>query len=93
MGLELGLEDQVWRWRAARPRLFVVVGVQQQPFEVFDPSALAAHELVDDLLGIIVIVVCTRLVEKRIPHGEVGRSHRPFHLRRRRATISKTWLL
>ena len=64
LGLELGLE--VWRWRGARPRLFVVVArVQQPPFELFGPAVLAAHELADDFLGPVVIVVGTRLVEIR----------------------------
>ena len=68
----------------ARPRLFVVVKVQQQPFElagVLSP-ALAAHQALDDFIGLIVIVVSTRLVEiRRIFMQRLWpRSHRPSHL-------------
>ena len=51
----------------ASTRLFAVrAGTEQQPFELNRvPAALAAHELVDDYLGLIVIVVGTRLVEFR----------------------------
>ena len=71
-------------WRVARPRLFVVVRVQQQLLELLEGADVAAHLDFDDSLGLIVIVGGTRLVEIRLLMYRWPRSDSLAH----RGTIS-----